>query len=150
MTPPLLFLDIDGVLNSSRFFHAHPNRQWSGRDEPIDPSAIVLLQRLVDETRCEVVVSSSWRYMYSLDRLREMFERHQLRARIRGVTPIFNDERGQEIAAYLATEPSGLPFVIFDDCTVGEPVEHRLVRTHYHDGLTDYDVERALAMLRST
>lgn len=51
---PILFLDVDGVLNG----HAQP-----GMDGGIDPNCARLLAEVVKKTRCEIVVSSAWRYM---------------------------------------------------------------------------------------
>ncbi len=53
----VIFLDVDGVLNSTP----------SGPD--FEPGLVVWLNRLVDLSGAGVVVSSSWRLEYPLDRL---------------------------------------------------------------------------------
>jgi len=54
----IIFLDIDGVVNSSFFFKTQPDKD---REHDIDPKAVEILQRILKETGAEVVLSSSWR-----------------------------------------------------------------------------------------
>src|SRR5690606_1284907 len=51
---PVRFLDIDGVLISAEFI------QQGGTSDTFDPQAVAELQRVVDETGCVIVLSSSW------------------------------------------------------------------------------------------
>jgi len=51
----VLFLDIDGVVNNKR------TEKKSLRLMAIDPAMAALVQRIVQNTGCEIVLSSSWR-----------------------------------------------------------------------------------------
>lgn len=53
----ILFLDIDGVCNSEETFHKYPNAHF-----PIDQYMAFLVGKIVLETECKVVLSSSWRH----------------------------------------------------------------------------------------
>lgn len=56
----ILFLDVDGVLNCAETFRrAHEAGKKS--IYLLDPTAIKRLQRIVKETQCKVVISSTWR-----------------------------------------------------------------------------------------
>ena len=55
----VLFLDIDGVLNSSKFFDSLNDEDASWKE--IDEEAVKMLQRIKEETDCKVVMTSSWR-----------------------------------------------------------------------------------------
>tara|TARA_B100000508_G_C11463052_1_gene280182 strand:- start:2069 stop:2548 length:480 start_codon:yes stop_codon:yes gene_type:complete len=61
----IIFLDIDGVLNSTAFFEEQgvikaPTREDYNK-QMIDPIAVSILKRIIDETGAEVVLSSAWR-----------------------------------------------------------------------------------------
>jgi len=50
----ILFLDIDGVLNTYK-------ENYKPVDY-LDKNKIALLKRIIDETKCKIVISSSWRF----------------------------------------------------------------------------------------
>lgn len=50
----ILFLDVDGVLNS----HGMP-----GSDSGLCIKRLRMLGRVVEQTRCRIIISSAWRYM---------------------------------------------------------------------------------------
>lgn len=52
----VLFLDIDGVCNSAAWVK-QGNNPWHGTD----PAAVALVRRIIKETKCDVVLSSTWR-----------------------------------------------------------------------------------------
>ena len=54
----IIFLDVDGVLNSQDLL------ERCGEDKlvPIDEENIRCLKEIVDETGAEIVLSSSWRF----------------------------------------------------------------------------------------
>ena len=64
----VLFLDIDGVLNSDSFFNSDyykKLRQSKGEHGCMhDPRKIALLSEIVKKTHCKIVMSSSWRHFY--------------------------------------------------------------------------------------
>ena len=56
-----LFLDIDGVLNSVSWYREEWNKNHVYPQGDFDPKCVELVNRIVEETGCKVVVSSSWR-----------------------------------------------------------------------------------------
>ena len=54
-----IFLDIDGVLNSTKWFDCGRTQDYPNSE--IDPSAVLLLNGIINNTGAEVVLSSSWR-----------------------------------------------------------------------------------------
>lgn len=66
----LIFLDIDGVLNSTHY--SLSNRSGKSKIRWIDPNAVEILNDIIFHTQAEVVLSSTWRKMYSIEKMREM------------------------------------------------------------------------------
>lgn len=135
MALKVLFLDIDGVLNSTRSFIA-----FGGYPQKVehlvvagDVIAVRLLQRLCDSAGISVVLSSAWRTSYTFASVGEA-----LGLPIIGATPVFaTDIRGEEIAAWLVANPPVESYVIVDDHNDMLPEQQsRLVLTSGHDGLT--------------
>jgi hypothetical protein len=100
----ILFLDIDGVLNYEQYYTR------GRRDAPhplseICPVAIDNLNRIVSETGCKVVISSTWRHsgiQYCINVLREC----GFTGMVIGITPSLDKHgewvcRGNEIDQYL-------------------------------------------------
>jgi len=97
----LLFLDIDGVLNSREVFE---KRYKEGRDTcwVISEEMVEVLNRIVESTGCKVVVSSSWRLGNTVEFLNATLKEHGARFEILDVTPRcivhFDEIRGDEIS----------------------------------------------------
>ena len=58
----VIFLDIDGVLNSDEYVDKVKKSDIQGIERDIDIEKVKLLKRAIDETGAKVVLSSSWRY----------------------------------------------------------------------------------------
>ncbi|MDE6338813.1 MAG: hypothetical protein K2K97_03370 [Muribaculaceae bacterium] len=75
MNRPVIFLDFDGVLNTEQYqarlaVEGKPTKDAWG---PLfDPRAVGNLKKIIDATDAEIVISSSWRYLYTLGSLRMM------------------------------------------------------------------------------
>lgn len=140
----IVFLDIDGVLNSRAFY----DRVGFIPRPPLDPEAIARLDRICRETDARVVLSSAWRG--DLQTVRWLHERG-LGAPIIGRTgwASFTGNRGSEIAEWIRSQAQHPieSFVILDD---GDDMDHLLpylIQTSHDTGLLDDHVDRAIAML---
>ncbi len=60
----VIFLDIDGVLNSIKFDRL---RMRDGRSDFIDESRLPLLKQIVDSTGAVIVLSTTWRVHWEKD-----------------------------------------------------------------------------------
>jgi len=167
----ILFLDVDGVLNSERFNRTleEQHRQLGHHEvcecfklaRQIDPEAVVRLNRLVAETGAKIVISSSWRKLFDPPELHRILGEHGLVAEIVGETPDGQDEpemlamygpydrifRGHEIDYWLRQHPEVDRFVILDDCADMEMHRNRLVQTDCEEGLLDEHVELAIRVM---
>lgn len=151
----VIFLDIDGVLNSPDF-QIHRFQRGPGR-RPIDPVCVEHLNTLIRQTQARIVVSSTWRHE-GLTRIRRTLRDHSVTAAVVGTTPILErrttsglyavPDRGHEIQAWLdGTRFTVERFVILDDDADMAHLIGHLVRTDYRTGLTAADAERACALL---
>jgi hypothetical protein len=155
MERPIVFLDIDGVLNSRQWYaQAVPREEGpTGRsllERSIDPACVQRLNRLLKRTRAVVVVSSSWRKQHELSEIVSIIEARGFCGEVIGVTPSDDSaqSRGAEITKWLEENgPDGVVYVAVDDEVVtGLPAE-ALIVTSRDTGLTDEDVERAIGIL---
>ena len=87
MKGKVLFLDIDGVLNTKYWYtqmdKATPKDKYG---YAFDPNAVANLKKILDETGADIVISSSWKCM-GLSQLEEMWEERNLPGKIVGITP---------------------------------------------------------------
>lgn len=115
----ILFLDIDGVLNSTRTIIAH-NGQCGGAVDNfaqyLDPIAIKLLRSLSDQS-VTFVLSSTWRHRIRNKEDLETFSK-ELGIPIHSTTPTCSGERGLEIQRWFVErdfDPERVRYVIVDD-----------------------------------
>jgi hypothetical protein len=74
----VIFLDIDGVLNSAIFYKERMVRLKMGvvKEHPLDefcPDLVSNLNEITDKTGAKIVLSSTWRLGRSLEELRHLF-----------------------------------------------------------------------------
>lgn len=140
----VIFLDFDGVLNSEKYV-----RNCGEYGVVIDPARMLLLKQIVDATKAEIVLSTSWREHWSREGswLNDIFERYGLK--IRDKTPKLHSKREQEIEAWLMEHEDVETFVVLDDAFLSAAfLEGHFVKTaNFRDGLDEDDVERAIEIL---
>lgn len=89
LTCPIVFLDVDGVLNSHQWFESQERSGATDRIERhIDPQAVLRLERICKETGGAVVVSSAWRHGTLYDTLIEGLRKHGFTGKVIGKTII--------------------------------------------------------------
>ena len=141
----VVFLDIDGVLNSLDYLRSLRRKPGTHK---IDPLAVERLNRITDATDAAIVVSSAWRIM-GLRSIRALLREHGVTAKIVGVTPDDNRIRGLQIAQWLNIHNVDAYVILDDDADMGR-LMGRLVQTDFDFGLTDEHVTKAVAMLSKT
>ena len=175
----VLFLDIDGVLNSENWFgyrlYCIKNNMFNEvinfvntNDERIkyklsmiDDRAIANLNRIIEETGCKVVLSSSWRSCVEAENtLTEyLLKLKGFKYEFYDVTPRlwFNDfsiRRGEEIKFWLDKESEKHEiesFVILDDdySDILPEQMNNFIHIDGQVGLTDRDVFTAIEILNN-
>ena len=160
----IVFLDCDGVLNSHDFYDSrdHSAEEFSFGAGQLDPRALQRLDRLVQATDALIVVSSSWRHIWNYHEIAKMFAERGFKSsdRIISQTPRSRTgHRGTEVQDWLDTDAerariddsrgATLSYVILDDSSDFNSDQMRhFVKTDAKHGLTDQDVQRAVAILQ--
>ena len=136
----LIFLDVDGVLNTKET--RSPNACV------IDAERLVLVEKLVRSSGAQVILTSSWRLSADAP-WREPLARGGVS--VVDQTPRLNgNNRQREILSYLSGRDDVERFVILDD-QVGRwgALKPYVVRIDPRKGLTPVHVTRAMAILNA-
>lgn len=142
----ILFLDIDGVLNSARSCRAFDGYPHDFSDEGMrkfDSVAIGLVRKLCDKTGALIVLSSTWRMLHDISECAQglglpIFDR----------TPILEGPRGVEINAWLSKHPEVTRYAIVDDDSDMLPEQKQyFVKTNFEEGLSMHDFKALLGLL---
>lgn len=139
----VLFLDIDGVLNSTKTcvaFGGYPMELH--HIEAFDKAAIRLIQRLCDSAGVQVVLSSAWRLSHDFKDVGKALD-----LPIIDRTPSLLGPRGLEINAWLSNHPEVEAFAIIDDDSDMLPDQlPRFVQTNNREGMTWGDFEKLCSL----
>lgn len=146
----IIFLDIDGVLNTARC--------------SFDRDAVANLCKITDETEADIVISSSWK-LYGLDFVKSIWKEKNLPGQVIGLTP--NTQSDQLLAGASPEELDNLPFkgyeikewlaengrevknyIIIDDENRFLPDQQsHFVQTDPESGISTDDAEKAIGIL---
>ena len=161
----IVFLDIDGVLNSN-FWNENHQREISD-GTLIDDTKVKLLCKLIEDTDAQIILHSGWKYWFDselkplrreAENLRALLEKERLT--IAGVTPDhatdeikkskkFSLVKEGEILAWLGQHKDVDSWVVLDDLDLhSAEIEMHQVKTDPCTGLTIEDVEKAKRMFQ--
>lgn len=150
-TSRIVFLDVDGVLNSYLWTVRPKTVEENQGDPDLDPFAINLLNEFTQIFDLKIVISSDWRISsYCIPRLKNAGVKN-----IIDTTPltILNSyklknwvKRGEEIQMWLNEHPEVENYVIFDDREDIEQKDH-FIKIDSYRGLTQEDIQKAIEIL---
>ena len=152
----LIFLDVDGVLNSGKhYIKLHNQGKTTASDYmELQKHSLKYLSKLVKKTGAEVVISSTWRMDYPNGKAWLNLERQLKDYGIipQGITPVLWEKRGIEIQKYLDDLINDGytidKIVIIDDDADMEHLMPFLVKTRFENGFTYWDYRKALKKLK--
>ena len=141
MTAPVIFLDIDGVLNSQRscaalggFPYPLSPQNW----HLFDPVAVGLLRRVVQKTGAVCVLSSSWRGL--LDDLEPLASTIGVPIIDKTRSTVGRERRGDQIRDWLGANPEVAVWAILDDDRdMLDDQKDRFIHVGFRDGLSYQD-----------
>lgn len=164
---PVVFLDIDGVLNTSKNYYEWDSammasgKRVSFHIAPDDAFVELLFDKqlvqnfnvIIKKTDAKIVVSSSWRNLYQdFQVLVGILKRVGIEGEIIDRTPSYGriggrGERGDEVAAWRNDNGHSGPFVCVDDDGDFHAVKKHLVQTDGRKGVTEEDAEAAVKVM---
>ena len=160
----IIFLDIDGVLNS-RFWNDSHQREISD-GTLIDKDKVILLGGLIKNTGAKIELHSGWRFWFDdhieplrteSAKLAELFQ--ECGMKIFDVTPDFATEdikktkkfsliKANEILSWLELHEGIEKWIVIDDLDLhNELILKHQIKTDQTVGLTKQDIETAEKML---
>ncbi len=144
----VLFLDVDGVLNNDdwcwELFYKYKVQVY--RNNILYEPSVLQLKRIVNETGCEIVVSSAWRKVpTAYEDLKNTLKRYGIS--VIGETPYVGGTRGDDIEAWFKENGNVEAYTILDDDSDMDEHYGHLVQTNYFVGLTKEDADRCIEML---
>lgn len=167
----LVFLDFDGVLNSSEFAAHQYQNDESAQDsmglDLFDPKTVECMNRIVDATGAKIIVTSSWRYL-GLTKLQKLWKERGLHGEIIGMTSLHvvdelilekgmewleremnGSPRSEEIAHWLKSYDMNANYVILDDLPMPEDLQPYAIQVNPKFGLSDLHVKQAIEILNT-
>lgn len=146
----ILFLDVDGVLNSRRTATAFNEFPWDVNPDDLrlfDNVAIGLVKKICNETDSKIILSSTWRHQEG------MFEKMAkvLELPIIGRTPIkIGGNRGQEIQMWLDDHRGTVDkyAIVDDDSDMLGSQTHFFVQTCQRNGILLEHYEKLIKVLQ--
>lgn len=163
----VIFLDIDGVLNSFDNLHAlnalYKCKLASSRDEfgqLFDERCVRWLRYIIERTEAKIVISSTWRSS-GIDKLKTMWQMRDLAGEIIDCTPTYVDDyivnlhactnneadRGYEIQQWIEENKPKRYCIIDDDNDMLGIQMPFFVRTDNKIGLDYKTAHRVIAIL---
>ena len=160
----IIFLDIDGVLNSNFWNDSHQREISDGT--LIDKDKVILLGGLVKNTGAKIVLHSGWRFWFDDNieplrtesaKLTEMFLECSMK--IFDITPDYATEdikkmkkfsliKANEILSWLELHEGVKKWIVIDDLDLhNELILQHQIKTNQTVGLTKQDIEKAEKML---
>lgn len=156
----ILFLDIDGVLNTARAHIAFGNSRW-------DPTGIAILDRVCRETGAKIVISSVWRgsmerWMHAHQLLDAVgLGKHGICSSHVGIDFKDDDEskeywrtpkgwdnpRGRKIQDWLDEFKPDNYAILDDDCDMLSTQAKHFVKCNGHDGVSYGQYDRLINIL---
>ena len=148
----IIFLDVDGVLNSYNKLieiYNKTGKPHSGSNFPFDEKCLENLKILVEETNAKIVITSTWRkneedMKVLLNKLKE----YNLDKEIIGYTPILYTRREEEIIEYLNKLNIKVDFIIIDDIRDMGVLNDKLIVTSPITGFTEDNMKNAIKILK--
>lgn len=142
----IIFLDIDGILNSKEWCNANPFALgWEGWAAQIDPVLVERMNRIVTGIGATVVLSSTWRFSWTAESITRLLAERGATFVVSDVTPPEVKGRADAIYAWLDGRDVGEWMAIDDNPELTE-LGNRWFRVD--DGLTEMHVVVAVLWVR--
>lgn len=144
----ILFLDIDGVLNSFDWMWSHRGADMDQYGHSFDPRCVRWLEHIIEVTGCKIVISSSWRHA-GISTMCKMWIVRKLPGPIWGQTGKERMQRGDEVQSWLDINKDLITSycIVDDENDFSEDQQQFFVHTNGELGLTRETALKAIKIL---
>lgn len=147
----ILFLDIDGVLNSVESIE---RARREGRDDDFllagarfpgaglpDPKCVANLNTILEHLteNCEIVLISDWRCLYTLEQINALFEYVGIGRKVSWMAP--TGSKAEVLGSILSEHDHELGYIILDNEGLGVECQ---IKTDERFGLSEGDAHAAI------
>jgi hypothetical protein len=125
----IIFLDFDGVMDTAYyddFLHKNSLPETDKYGIVFDPYCIKNLKYIIDNTRADIVISSTWKDDMTYNEILDMWKDRNLPGFVTDVTPTVSRHRGNEIDAWLEECRDTCRYAIIDDLDSSNFNPHQL------------------------
>lgn len=125
----IIFLDFDGVMDTAyydNFLHKNSLPEIDKYGIVFDPYCIKNLKYIIDNTRADIVISSTWKDDMTYNEILDMWKDRNLPGFVTDVTPTVSRHRGNEIDAWLEECRDTCRYAIIDDLDSSNFNPHQL------------------------
>ena len=140
----LIFIDIEGVLNSRHFNRMATYYTW----DLFDPRSVKLLNRLIEEFDGKLVLTSNWTKRYELTKIREIFKKNKIEGSLIG--SVINDSTKESaIKTYidsLSSKLKNVNYIIVDNDSNLDQSDliNKIVKTNPEWGFTVIEYKKSI------
>ena len=153
----IIFLDIDGVLNSLPY-----SKQTN---EELNPYTLTLLSKIYHKYDCQIVLASTWRELKDIPECADVWNYlidnlQKYDMKIFDITPMINNNRPKEIAEWLKNHSWTNYVILDDDFPIEDYKKHHLdkhlIKTIFftddisEGGLQEKHVKQAIKIFESS
>jgi hypothetical protein len=154
-----IFLDIDGVLCGYNEYNRPRKKFWDKYDDakqlkipyPFNPGCVNILNEILEITDADIVLSSDWRFHFTLDELDKIFKFNKVIKSPIDVTGNFpmsfsqlDKNRAHDIDIY-RQEHNIINYVIVDDLNLESYVpKERFVKTIEREGIKQCNIKQKI------
>ena len=162
----ILFLDVDGVINTSAM--------WPGQMTPMSDEHIMRIGQIIKQTECKIVLSTTWRYMKNkrqklIAKLNDIGDKMNVQFDVIGRTPynakqkLHLSQRAIEIKQYIDKHTKSSKYKLVSWCALDDMdltaknhkwheecnqiMDGHFVQTDESKGITDEQVKQVVAIL---
>jgi hypothetical protein len=144
----IIFLDIDGVLNSETYYRTVERRvkNWTR----FDPKVVDFIIKLIEEFTLKIVISSTWRFG-AIKQLNNELKKSGLIKFLHkdwNTPQTYPPHKGKEIQIWLQKHPDIHEYLILDDDeSILNEQKPRFVKTNLTNGMQEEHYNRAREIL---
>ena len=148
-----MILDLDGVICTTSVYGLGTKNKWESY--MFDIKCVAILNFIIQETGCEIILSSDWRNKYTLQEIREIFAHNFVIKGPIGFTPSLGtytgtnleSGRSDEIESWIKTHAwkDDVKWVAVDDLNMDERLFPNFVWCkNEHEGIKRKGVKEAI------